>query len=68
MASGSDQRPNVLPFPAVDVYVVDWTGMDEAGVLSSMEMGPDHLIGRTENLVQPLCGKPALWSQITGSG
>ena len=30
MASGSDQRPNVLPFPAVDVYVVDWTGMDEA--------------------------------------
>lgn len=30
MASGSDQRPNVLPFPAVDVYVLDWTGMDEA--------------------------------------
>ena len=30
MASGSDQRPNVLPFPAVDVYVVDWSSMDEA--------------------------------------
>jgi hypothetical protein len=30
MASASDQRANVLPFPAVDVYVVDWTSMDEA--------------------------------------
>jgi hypothetical protein len=30
MASGADQLPNVLPFPAVDVYVLDWTGMDEA--------------------------------------
>jgi hypothetical protein len=30
MASGSDRQPNVLSFPAVDVYVVDWTAMDEA--------------------------------------
>ena len=42
--------------------------MKLSGVLSSMEMGPDHLIGRTENLVQLPCGKPALWSQISGSG
>ena len=57
MASASDQRANVLPFPTVDVYVLDWTSMDEATWRAEFDGNGDRPFDRTDREL----GAAPLW-------
>ncbi len=64
MASASDQRTHGLPFPAVDVYVVDWESMDHAcWIADSLGNGVVPFDGSDTELPAP-----PLWQSCEGLG
>lgn len=71
MASASDQRANVLPFPTVDVYVIDWTSMDEATWRAEFDGNGARPFDRTDRelgaapLWQACVVEPDHWEWLT---